>query len=85
MADKVFFGNVKEMTNNYGTMYSIGITKEDLDKLVFNEKGWANISLKKSSKGNWYMEIYNPQDNNNTQKTSQTEVVNEEEDEDLPF
>lgn len=85
MADKVFFGNVKEMTNNYWTMYSIWITKEDLDKLVFNEKWWANISLKKSSKWNWYMEIYNPQDNNNTQKTSQTEVVNEEEDEDLPF
>lgn len=61
MTDKVFFGNVKEMTNDYWTMYSIGIPKDDLDKLVFNDKWWANLSLKKSSKWNWYMEIYNPQ------------------------
>ena len=58
--DKVFFGNVKEMTNDYWTMYSIWIPKDDLNKLVFNEKWWANLSLKKSSKWNWYMEIYNP-------------------------
>ncbi|UFX83237.1 hypothetical protein [Candidatus Absconditicoccus praedator] len=80
MAEKIFFGNVKEMTNEYGTMYSIGISKDDLNKLVFNDKGWANVSLKKSSKGNWYMEIYNPQNQSNNESSNI-----QEEDEELPF
>ena len=73
--EKVFFWNVKEMTNNYWTMYSIWITKEDLDKLEFNDKWWANISMKKSKKGTWYLEVYQPQ--------QKTETIDDWED--LPF
>ncbi len=86
MAEKIFFWNVKEMTNDYWTMYSIWISKDDLDKLVFNEKWWANVSLKKSSKWNWYMEIYNPGGNQSQWQQSQAkEESSVEEDEDLPF
>ena len=74
--EKVFFGSVKEMTNDYWTMYSIWIRKEDLDKLVFNEKGFANLSLKKSKKGTWYMEVYQPKE--------KQETFDESKDEDLP-
>lgn len=59
--DKVFFGSVKVIENQYGTMYSIGIPKDDLGKLSFNEKGWANVTLKKWQKGNWYLEVFNPE------------------------
>lgn len=80
MAEKIFFWNVKEMTNEYWTMYSIWISKDDLNKLVFNDKWWANVSLKKSSKWNWYMEIYNPQNQSNNESSNI-----QEEDEELPF
>ena len=62
--NKVFFGSVKEMTNERGTMYSLWIRKEDLEKLTFNEKGFANVSIKKSKKWNWYCEVYKPKDEN---------------------
>lgn len=42
-------------------MYSIGVRQEDLDKLqqaTPNEKGFRNLTLKKSKKGSWYIEIY---------------------------
>ena len=58
MKEKVFFWSVKEMTNDYWTMYSIWIKKDDLDKLVFTDKWWANLSMKQSKNGNWYMEVY---------------------------
>ena len=75
--EKVFFGSVKEMTNDYWTMYSIWIRKEDLDKLEFNEKGFANLSMKKSKKGTWYMEVYQPKE--------KQETFDDTKDEDLPF
>ena len=59
--EKVFFGSVKEKTNEYGTMYNIWIRKEDLDKLEFNDKGFANVSLKKWKSWNWYIEVFNPE------------------------
>ena len=74
--EKIFFGSVKEMTNEYGTMYSIWIRKEDLNKLEFNEKGFANLSLKKSKKGTWYMEVYQPKE--------KPETFDDSQDEDLP-
>ena len=82
MADKIFFGNVKEMTNEYGTMYSIWIPKADLDKLVFNEKGWANVSMKKWRSGNWYMEVFVP---GWAVAATQTTDNSQWEDEELPF
>ncbi len=81
MAEKVFFGNVKEINNDYGTMYNIGLTKEDLNKLEFNEKGWANVSLKKWRSWKWYIEVLNSQQNYQNSNSSQSQS----EDEDLPF
>ena len=86
MNEKIFFWSVKEMTNDYWTMYSIWIQKDDLEKLVFNDKWWANVSMKKWRSWNWYMEVYVPNWVNNNQ--SQKEKVNnveETEDEELPF
>jgi hypothetical protein len=74
--DKVFIGSVKPIDTEYGTIYSIGINKEDLAKLDFNDKGWANISMKQGKSGKWYMEKYTPK-----QKT-ENEVLP---DNDLPF
>ena len=75
--EKVFFWSVKEMTNEYWTMYSIWIRKEDLNKLEFNEKGFANLSMKKSKKGTWYMEVYQPK--------QKPETFDDSKDETLPF
>lgn len=82
MADKVFFGNVKEITNDYGTMYNIGITQDDINKLEFNDKGFANVTLKKSKNDKWYMEIPQYEKKESKGKTEQKDnSVNE----DLPF
>ena len=62
--EKTFFWSVKEMTNDFWTMYSLGIRKEDLDKFSFNEKGFANVSIKKSKGWNWYCEVFQPKDPN---------------------
>lgn len=82
MADKVFFGNVKEITNDYGTMFNIGITQDDLNKLEFNDKGFANVSLKKWKSWKWYIEVFNPE---NTQWKNNEPSNNEPAEEDLPF
>lgn len=79
MAEKVFFGNVKEITNDYGTMYSLGMTKDDINKLTFNEKGFANVQLKKWKSGKWYMEV--PQ---NTQQ-AESNTKEQDVDSDDPF
>ena len=74
--EKIFFGSVKEIQNDYWTMYSIWIRKEDLNKLEFNEKWFANLSMKKSKKGTWYMEVYQPKE--------KPETFDDSKDEDLP-
>lgn len=58
--DKKFFWIVREIENDYGTMYNIGMQQEDLDKLNEaqpNDKGFRNMTLKKSKKWSWYIEI----------------------------
>jgi len=82
MADKVFFGNVKEITNDYGTMFNIGITQDDLNKLEFNDKGFANVSLKKWKSWKWYIEVFNPQ---GEKQENKQEIEEQDTDEDLPF
>jgi hypothetical protein len=57
-------------------MYSLGFKKEDMDKLVYNDKGFANLTLKKSQKGTWYMEVYTPKNQAPKQEAQE---------EDLPF
>ena len=74
--EKVFFGSVKEMTNDYWTMYSLWIKKEDIQKLKFNDKGYANVSIKKSKSWNRYWEVY--------EGKWYTQSIVDEEDE-LPF
>ena len=76
MKQKIFFWTVKEYKNDYGTMYSLGIKKEDIKKLVFNEKWFANVSIKQSKNWNWYWEVYQP-------KEEQAEEFNTEDE--MPF
>ena len=74
MNDKVFVWSVKEMSNDYWTMYSIGIKKEDLEKLVFGDTGRANLSMKKSKKGTWYLEVYEPKNRETRQSVGEEEL-----------
>jgi len=76
MKQKIFFWTVKEYKNDYGTMYSLGMTKDDLKKLKFNAKWYANISIKQSKNGKRYAEVYQP-------KEEQDEEFNTEDE--LPF
>lgn len=55
MTEKIFVGRVQE--SKYGV--NIGLTQKDLDLLAsnLNGRGWVNISVSKSKKGNWYGEL----------------------------
>ena len=87
MAEKIFFGSVKEIQNDYWTMYNIWITQDDINKLKFNDRGWANVSLKKWRSWNWYIEVFDPENTQWWQASQQSQSSNQasEEDEDLPF
>jgi len=72
--EKTFVGNVKEFKNNYWTMYNLWLSKDDIKKLVFNEKWFANINIKQSKKGKWYAELYIPDNINNYENDQEDEM-----------
>ena len=77
MADKIFFGSVKEFQNDYWTMYNIWITQDDINKLQYNDRGWANVSLKKWKSWKWYIEVHTPKE--------KQETFDDSNDEEIPF
>ena len=74
MKQKIFFWTVKEYKNDYGTMYSLGIKKEDIEKLKFNKQWFANVSIKQSKNWNWYWEVYIPDNINNYENDQEDEM-----------
>ncbi len=62
MADKVFCGNAKEITGNYGTFYNVSLKLSELEKYV-NDKGyvWVTVSkMKQADKwGNTHSVVIN--------------------------
>ena len=72
--EKTFIGNVKEFKNNYWTMYNLWLSKDDIKKLVFNEKWFANINIKQSKSGKWYAELYIPDNINNYENDQEDEM-----------
>ena len=72
--EKTFVGNVKEFKNNYWTMYNLWLSKDDIKKLVFNEKWFANINIKQSKSGKWYAELYIPDNINNYENDQEDEM-----------
>ncbi len=98
MADeKIFVGNGKEITTQYGPLLKLSFSAEDVEKLQKNlENGWINVVVKKrrepSERGTThYLEVdkwkpsgdYNPSAAN--KKTEQAPAGDEVSVEDLPF
>lgn len=58
MEEKVFVGNCKTITTQYGNMTGVGFKEEDLKMLL--EKlngGWVNLTLKHNKEGKPYLEL----------------------------
>ncbi len=98
MADeKIFVGNGKEITTQYGPLLKLSFSAEDIEKLQKNlDNGWVNVVVKKrrepSERGTThYLEVdkwkpntdYNA--NSGTKKTDETPNGDEVSVEDLPF
>lgn len=61
--DKVYVGRTTEATNKFGELETrIGFTADDLTKLQdnLNDKGWVNVTLKKSKEGKPYLQVFTP-------------------------
>lgn len=59
--DKVYVGRSTEAVNKFGeTEVRIGFTADDIQKLTdnLNEKGWVNVTLRKSKEGKPYLQVY---------------------------
>lgn len=56
---RVFVGNVKARTNQYGTSYTLGFKLDDLKKLEAHIKssGWVNVNLSTNKEGKPFMNI----------------------------
>lgn len=78
MADKEFFWNVQVKDTQYWKMIMLWIKQEDIDKLEYNDKWYANIAIKKSKNWNYYWEVL--KDNN-----SSKDIDTGRWEEDLPF
>lgn len=63
---KLFFGSVKEKESIYGNYLQISITESDIENLVKTldakngETARTMVFIKRSKKGTWYGEIWNP-------------------------
>jgi hypothetical protein len=61
--EKVYVGRTTEATNKFGELETrIGFTADDIQKLTdnLNEKGWVNVTLRKSKEGKPYLQVYTP-------------------------
>lgn len=61
--EKVYVGRTNEATNKFGELETrIGFTADDIKKLSdnLNEKGWVNVTLRKSKEGKPYLQVYTP-------------------------
>jgi hypothetical protein len=58
--EKQFVGKVTARDTQYGEMISISFGENDRKLLeeTKNDKGWNNLTLKKSQKGGYYLEVY---------------------------
>lgn len=62
--EKVYVGRATEAETKFGGVETrIGFSADDLTKLQnnLNEKGWVNVTLKKSKEGKPYLQVYVPQ------------------------
>lgn len=83
----------KKEFSNGGFIIKLGINMNEFyEKNPTNEKGYVNIDIKESKKGNWYAEVntYNPKSNAKEETNyseDNEEIVNFGglEDEDFPF
>jgi len=59
--EKIYVGRTTEATNKFGELETrIGFTADDIKKLTdnLNEKGWVNVTLRKSKEGKPYLQVY---------------------------
>jgi hypothetical protein len=80
---KLYVGRTTERENKFGEVETqIGFTQEHINTLQehLNDKGWVNVTLKKSKEGKPYLELYVPDTAPVQQATSDDEVSD-----DLPF
>ena len=95
--DKIFCGNGKNITTQYGDLLKLSFSKEDIQTLVEqsekSESGWVNVNVKKrrepSEKGTThYLEVDTWKPNGGTSGTAKPANNNDAEEltaEDLPF
>jgi DNA-binding MarR family transcriptional regulator len=61
--EKIYVGRTTEATNKFGELETrIGFTADDIKKLTdnLNEKGWVNVTLRKSKEGKPYLQVFVP-------------------------
>jgi hypothetical protein len=59
--EKIYVGRTTEATNKFGELETrIGFTADDIKKLTdnLNEKGWVNVTLRKSKEGKPYLQVF---------------------------
>lgn len=92
--EKIFVGNGKEITTQYGPLLKLSFSAEDVEKLQKNlENGWVNVVVKKrrepSERGTThYLEVdkWKPNtDGGAPQKAAPAPAGDEVSVEDLPF
>lgn len=90
MADKIFCGNGKIITTQYGELVKISFSKKDLETMLANlTNGWINTALKEKKnkvegKPTHYLEVDTYEAT--TKRTHDIlEKSREEEESDLPF
>jgi len=78
--DANFYGGVKEVSTKFGQMFNVGFSEKDLNEMLgqLNERGYFNLTMARSQKGNWYMK-------ENTYKPSNEKPVNAGSSDDLPY
>ena len=62
--EKIYVGRTTETPNKFDELETrIGFTADDIQKLTdnLNEKGWVNVTLRKSKEGKPYLQVYVPQ------------------------
>lgn len=62
--EKIYVGRTTEATNKFGELETrIGFTADDIKKLTdnLNDKGWVNVTLRKSKEGKPYLQVYTAQ------------------------
>lgn len=83
--------NVKKKEfSNGGFILKLGINMAEFyEKNPTNERGYVNIDLKESKKGNWYAKIntYNPKSKQENKPNTDEDIVEfgEIDDEEIPF